>query len=132
MSVMTAFVQAFVWATIVGFLYISWVNNQVDSPIAVFERSYNVTRILQPLQSLWIVIGLCLIIALVLPALFPLLQTENNVSTSCITAPPQVLASIQADYSTAMVCPPSSSAPAHSDGTLHIANGGKTAPHLSP
>jgi hypothetical protein len=132
MSVMTAFVQAFVWATIVGFLYISWVNNQVDSPITVFERSRKVTQVLQPLQSLWIAIGLCLIIALVLPALFPLLQIENNVSTSCITAPPQVVDSFQADYSTAMVCPPSPSTPAHSDGSLHIANGGKMEPHSSP
>lgn len=130
MTVMTAFVQAFVWATIVGFLYISWVNSQVDSPFAVFEHSNNLRQVLRPLQNIWIVIGICLIIALVLPALPPLLQAESNVPTSCITVPPQVLATIQTDYPTAMVC--SESAPTNLDGTTHVANDNKTETHFSP
>lgn len=132
MNVMTAFVQAFVWATLVAFLYITWANSQVDSPMPVFERSHNLTQVLRPLQSMWIIIGLCLIIAILLPIVPPLLQAESHVPTSCITVSPQVLASIQADYSTAMICAPSQFAPTNSDSTMHAANDNKTETHFSP
>lgn len=111
MAAMIAFVQAFVWITILGFCYVIWKNQQATSPLAAFEHVRDLRRVLQHLNTLWVIVGMSLILFTLLTVLPPLLHSADNVTTQCMTVSPQLWAEVESANPTAMLCPPPEPAP---------------------
>lgn len=83
---MNAFVQTLVWTTMAGFLYILWLDKQVTSPIHAFERSRHLRRVLNSLQTLWVIVSLSVIFSVLLVSLPPLAQAARPVAPLCSPA----------------------------------------------
>ena len=102
-TVMSALVQGFVWATLVGFLYVIWLNNRSVSSFPTFDWSHHIRLILKPLDILWIAAGVSLIAMFLVTILPPLAQRASRAVANC-SPTAQNLALPDADSSAGVSC----------------------------
>ncbi len=111
-SVMNGFVQTLVWATMIGFVYLLWLNKQTTSPLRVFEQTRHLKRVLNSLQNIWIVVVLSVIVSAFLVSLPPLAQVASRATPLCaVSTPLQTTVQSYAYRSFSAVCTTSEPTP---------------------
>jgi len=129
-SVMNALVQSLVWATLAGFLYVLWINKHETSPMRVFEQTRHLRRVTTTLQTLWIVIGLGLILSVFLLSLPPLARAAGTATPPCATSTSShATASPYAYRSLYALCSPTTAAPFETYPARQDSGKGSVVPH---
>jgi len=103
-TIANALVQTFVWAALLGFLYLTWEHRQTAAIHQPFDLAFHLRRLLRGLESLWVVVCIVWIIVILALILPPLFQSAAQATGNCATAPQQALSIPDTDASTSQMC----------------------------